>query len=109
MSTTTNQVLHWSKRLRNELQQIEPLGSFVYHKVLENVPSMLPHITIQNVGSLGLPILDVDKLINVATKAPFGKRDKTIYDDMVRTAYQIDAAQIKIKNNEKWTSCLFGL
>jgi hypothetical protein len=102
MSTTTNQVLHWSKRFRNILQQIEPLGSFVYHKVLENVPSMLPHITIQNVGRIGLPILDVDKLMNVATKAPYGKRDQTIYDDTIRTAYQIDASQIAIGNDEKW-------
>lgn len=99
-----SQILHWSKRLRNELQQIEPLGSFVYHKVLENVPSMLPHITIHNVGRIGLPILDVDKLINVASKAPYGHRDQTIYDDTIRTAYQIDANQIIIQDNEKWNT-----
>jgi hypothetical protein len=95
-------IVHWSLRLRNILQQIEPLGSFVYHKVLVHVPSKVPHITIQNVGRIGYPILDVDKLINVATKAPYGKRDQTIYDDTIRTAYQIDATQITIRNDEAW-------
>jgi hypothetical protein len=52
-------LLHWSVRLRNELQQIEPLGSFVHQTLLTDVPSMKPHVTIDGVGRLGFPILDL--------------------------------------------------
>jgi 2OG-Fe(II) oxygenase superfamily len=104
-TAATKQSPHWSVRLRNELQQIEPLGSFVHQTILTNIPYMKPHVTIEGVGRLGFPILDVDKLIAVSTKAPFGRLDKTLFDETIRSAWQIDASKITITDKQEvWTT-----
>jgi hypothetical protein len=107
MSDTTGideVLLHWSVRLRNLLQEIEPLGSFVHQTILTDVPSLQPHISVNVVGRLGFPLTNVEQLISVATKAPFGHGDQTIYDDTIRTAWQIDATNITIEDCEVWTT-----
>jgi hypothetical protein len=104
--TDSKPSLHWSVRLRSELQQKEPLGSFAYKTILADVPSMNQHVTIEGIGRLGFPMLGmvVDAMIAVSTKAPFGRHDKTLYDDAIRTAWQIDASKIAIKDKETWTT-----
>ena len=60
----------------------------------------LPGLVIENVGHISLPVQDeqVQKIIEVAKKAPFGLGAKTLVDETVRKTWQLDPNQITIKN-----------
>ena len=98
--------MHWTTRLLSLIQKIEPLGSFVHTERLTNVPQLLPHVTIDGVGRLGFPMLDVvvNKLIENSEKAPYGKLDQTLMDTQVRDAWQIDSTKITIGGGDTWTT-----
>ena len=56
---------------------------------------------------LGLPLGEAQAkdLIELASRAPYGKGDKTIVDTSVRCTWQLDPAQFSI-NNPKWEESL---
>ena len=58
----------------------------------------MPQIIIDGVGSLGFPVsqVQIDTLIEVAERAPFGKGTETILDTSVRDCWQIDADQVHV-------------
>ena len=95
---------HWTTRLHALIQEIEPLGSFVHTERLTNVPQLLPHVTVDGVGRLGFPMMDlvVQQLIANSEKAPYGKLDQTLMDTNVRDAWQIDANKITIGGGDTW-------
>ena len=56
---------------------------------------------------LGLPLGEAQAkhLIELASRAPYGKGDKTIVDTSVRCTWQLDPAQFSI-NNPRWKESL---
>jgi hypothetical protein len=99
---------HWSAQLRELIDNIEPLGSFVHQYMLMNLPQMMPHVSVEKVGRLGFPLfhLAVDALIAVSSKAPYGKMDQTLFDIDVRDAWQIDATKVTFGGGDVWNQYL---
>ena len=100
--------IHWSAQLRELIKTTEPLGSFGHHKKLSHLPQMLPHVTVEGLGRLGFPMLDVvvDSLIATSTKAKIGHDDNTMLNaDVGNTrVWQMDAAKITIGGGEAWST-----
>ncbi len=68
---------------------------------------ILPGLQIAQFGELALPVtaLQVQSLIEIAHKAPFGKGSQTIVDETVRSAWEIDASHLSFKNTN-WDNLL---
>lgn len=79
------------------LSQIKGNGTFA---VEGEEDFMMLGLYVDKVGDVALPMNEIQlkELIKVARKAPFGKGANTITDTSVRSAWEIDAAQIKMKN-----------
>ncbi|MEY4926274.1 MAG: hypothetical protein RI894_710, partial [Bacteroidota bacterium] len=67
---------------------------------------ILPGLMVKGFGEVAQPIqpATAQGLIAVAHKAPFGKGSETVLDNTVRSAWEIDAADISFNNPEwqKW-------
>jgi 2OG-Fe(II) oxygenase superfamily len=92
--------LNWPEYFLNFLQQEskDPLGSFAATKRLSDVPFLFPMLSVKEVGSIPLPLVDAisEQLKSVARKAPFGVGSETILDDRVRKCWEIDASQVTV-------------
>lgn len=68
---------------------------------------LFPGLEVDGVGEVAYPINEIQAkaLIEVAQKAPFGKGSKTILDNSVRSAWEIDAYRITF-NSDRWTAFL---
>ena len=99
---------HWSYQLREVIENVEPLGSFVHQAMLANLPQMIPHVSVDGVGRLGFPLfhLAVKALMDASTKAPYGHLDLTLFNTNVRDAWQIDATKVKLGGGDVWTEYL---
>lgn len=86
------------------LKQIKGAGKFVSVHT-ENF--VFPGMEVSGVGEISYPVnaIQAKALIDVAQKAPFGKGSETILDDTVRSAWEIDAAQLRFKG-EQWNTIL---
>ena len=58
----------------------------------------MPRITVDGVDELSfpVPISQIEALIELAERAPFGKGTETLTDPTVRDCWQIDASQIRV-------------
>ncbi|MCC5931337.1 MAG: hypothetical protein JJU28_18960 [Cyclobacteriaceae bacterium] len=92
------------EKLLDCLNQIQGSGSFVTSHVSGFV---FPNLEIEGFGELGFPITEYQAkgLIGLAKKAPFGKGQKTIVDEKVRRAWEIDAENIHF-NGDSWDKFL---
>jgi hypothetical protein len=83
----------------NCLNDIKGGGTFCTDGVKNFV---FPHLSIHGLGELAYPIneLQARALISVAHKAPFGKGHDTILDPSVRSAWEIDASQLKFEGQD---------
>lgn len=81
----------------NFLSQVKGNGTFA---VSGEEDFVLLGLNVEKVGEVALPMneIQVKELIKVAHKAPFGKGAATITDTSVRSAWEINSDQIKIKN-----------
>ena len=102
----TSPASHWTSELKEVIQNIEPLGSFVHQNKLTNLPHMTPHVTLDGIGRLGFPLFNmaVNALIAASAKAPYGRLDKTLFNTEVRDAWQIDATMVTVGGGDVWTS-----
>lgn len=76
------------------LSQIQGSGSFVTSHVSGFV---FPNLEIEGFGELAFPVTayQAKGIIGLAKKAPYGKGHKTIFDEKVRSAWEIDAEKIQ--------------
>ena len=81
------------------LQDIKGNGTFVVSGTKNLV---IPGLRIDKFGEVSFPLEtnQIQSIINVSHKAPFGKGSKTIYDDSVRNVWEIDAKSISFHNPE---------
>lgn len=87
----------YNAELLQTLNQIEGTGSFVVSGTKDFMPLGL---AIKGVNEISFPITttQVETMIKVAHKAPFGKGSQTIVDPNVRSAWEIDAKNISFLN-----------
>jgi 2OG-Fe(II) oxygenase superfamily len=92
----------FKEKVLETLHNIKGNGSFAFSNKLDFVK---PGIKIAGVENFGFPIsqAQIQSLINVAHKAPFGKGSKTVLDTTVRSAWEIDAEMISF-SNPKWAN-----
>jgi len=92
MSTT-------QKELLQVLETIEGNGSYVTSSIESFIH---PGLQVAGVGELAFPLTttQVQDLIKVAHKAPFGKGMETITDTTVRSAWEIDPDKLEFRNKE---------
>ncbi|WPV69295.1 2OG-Fe(II) oxygenase [Chitinophaga sp. LS1] len=98
---------NFGKQMLNILGEIKGTGSFVSSGVQ---PFLFPGLQIRGMDEIGFPInaTQIKALINLAHQAPFGKGSKTVLDKAVRSAWEIDAGQIKFVNKE-WGGFVEGI
>jgi hypothetical protein len=67
-------------------------------------------ICVAGVGPISLPLLEeqAKRLIGVAERAPYGRREETIVDVAVRNSRQIDASLVEIAG-ARWAEALAGV
>lgn len=101
---------HWAAQLLKVIKTTEPIGSFAHHKMLTDMPRMMPHITVHGVGRLGFPMPDVvvDALIATSTNAQSERVPLTGNADKGNT-WQIDADNIAIGGGNAWSTYLSEL
>lgn len=61
-----------------------------------------PGLHVSGVGEISIPILEVQTraMIEVATRAPFGKGSHTIIDPLVRSTWELDASQTSFHGDD---------
>lgn len=76
------------------LKDLKGSGRFVSQG---NQPFKHPGLEIKGIGELAFPFNDLQAmaLLKIARKAPFGKGLATVYDDQVRSAWEIDATELR--------------
>lgn len=80
----------------------EIVGTGTFHSY-GTASFFLPQLHVKELGELAFPLppSQAKKLKELAEAAPYGKGEKTVYDEEVRKCRQIDAAQFSIKAS-KW-------
>lgn len=98
---------NFGKQMLNILGEIKGTGSFVSKGVQ---PFLFPGLQIRGMDEIGFPInaTQIKALIKIAHQAPFGKGSETVLDKTVRSAWEIDADQIKFVN-KKWGEFIAGI
>ena len=90
--------------LLTTLTEIKGTGSFSSSGIK---PFTFPGLEVQGVGEIGFPVnvLEVQEMIKVAHKAPFGKGAETVLDENVRSAWEINPDRFSL-NNSDWSAFL---
>lgn len=62
-----------------------------------------PVLEVEGVGVVALPLLpvQVEQLVRVAERAPYGRGEETLYDENVRRTWQIDGERVRLKGR-RW-------
>ena len=91
---------HLKEDILNCLKDLKGSGKFISVQTTEFLFSGLE---VNGVGEIAYPINEAQAkaLIQVAHKAPFGKGSKTMLDNNVRSAWEIDAAKLSFNGN-RW-------
>ena len=73
-------------------------AKFAVGGTLQSTP--LPGLCINNVGPISVPLCDeqAKKIIAVASKAPYGRGEKTILDEGYRKTWELQPYQVSITN-----------
>lgn len=90
--------------LLDALEAIQGTGQFHSHG---DVPSFFPELIVEGVGEIALPLSleQANAIIGVSEAAPFGERDRTVFDESVRKCWQLDSAQFHFDSPD-WAAFL---
>jgi 2OG-Fe(II) oxygenase superfamily len=103
----SNALTPWSCRFLAFLNNIDPLGTFATSGTVRCAPSAYQQVTVKGLGSpLSLPLTDIEPLKAVATRAPYGRGEATLYDESVRKAWQVDASMVTVGDGGIWENTL---
>jgi hypothetical protein len=94
----------FNQKILKILSNLKGNGSYVCSGIRDFI---LPSIEIKGQDELSFPInkMQIEALIKIAHKAPFGMGSETVLDTNVRSAWEIDASQIQF-NNSNWEKLL---
>jgi hypothetical protein len=95
---------NFKKKLTEALDKIASSGTFFSTGVND---FCFPKMSVKSLDEIGFPLnkTQIQALISVAHKAPFGKGSETILDSTVRNCWEIDASQIEFEGNN-WTNLI---
>ncbi len=70
-------------------------------------PFFFPHIRIADSEELAFPLdsIQVDRIIEAAERAPYGRGEVTVFDETVRKSWQVDASNLVIESAD-WAKLL---
>ena len=87
------------QQIIDALKEIKGNGSFY---TSHTAPFVFPELEIKGLGELSYPVneLQAKALIQQAGKAPFGRGADTVFDDTVRSAWEIDADKVLFKGKQ---------
>ncbi|GAQ81131.1 hypothetical protein KFL_000710360 [Klebsormidium nitens] len=86
----------YRKHLLAALESIERPGSFSFGASLKSF--FHPGLEVPELGSVGLPLTyeQAQQLAKLCSQAPFGRRERIIYDDSVRKCLQLSPDQFSL-------------
>ncbi|TAL51010.1 MAG: 2OG-Fe(II) oxygenase, partial [Methylovulum sp.] len=86
------------------LQTVQSPGDFYTTGTIETFP---PLVEVDGVGRVALPLLplQIEQLVAVAERAPYGRGQETLVDTEVRRTWQIDASRVTL-GGKHWQSTL---
>lgn len=92
------------KNILDCLQELKGSGKFAS---IHTADFLFPGLEVEGLGEISYPVnqLQAKALIQVAHKAPFGKGSQTILDNEVRSAWEIDAEELRF-NSPTWDDFL---
>ncbi len=92
------------EEILNCLKDVKGSGKFV---TAHKVPFLFPGLEAEGIGEISYPITEVQAkaLIGLAHKAPFGKGSKTVLDNNVRSAWEINADKLTFRGTQ-WSTFL---
>ena len=97
------------KSITNTLKSVKRPGTFATGGVCQMpFPGLLVNGVSESVLGLPLGTNEVKGIIDIATRAPYGRGEETIVDTSVRRTWQLNPSQFILKNDE-WTISLRGL
>ena len=90
--------------LEEALESIDRTGDFFAEGRMESLP---PRMSVSSVGRIAYPILDfqLQALIEVAERAPYGRGPDTLLDRSVRDCWQIGAEDVQLRGR-RWKEAL---
>ena len=93
--------------LLNSLRSVERPGDFCVGGIRE---IFMPTIDVDGVGRIAFPILpaQAERLVAIASAAPYGRGEETVVDREVRRTWQVDSAKVRI-GGRHWDQTLAGL
>ena len=64
------------------------------------VDDAMPGLALAGVGPVALPLTDdvAPKIVAVAARSPFGRRDQTLLDEQVRRSWEVEPAEVTLGN-----------
>jgi hypothetical protein len=82
-------------KLVESLRSIERPGDFCVGGIRE---VFMPAIDVDGVGRIAFPILpaQAERLVAIATAAPYGRGEETVVDRDVRKTWQVDSVKVRI-------------
>jgi hypothetical protein len=94
----------FKKELAQTLDKVTTSGTFFSTGVND---FCFPKMSVKNLDEIAFPLnkIQIQALISVAHKAPFGKGSETVLDSNVRNCWEIDASQISFEGNN-WTNLI---
>jgi predicted 2-oxoglutarate/Fe(II)-dependent dioxygenase YbiX len=100
---------HDLKSLETLLSGVRRPGDFFAQGSLE---APMPRVEIEGVGLISFPVPEtqVQRMVQQATRAPYGRGEDTVHDESVRKTWQVPASQVRIggKSWEKTFSQLLA-
>jgi len=95
---------HDLKSLEDLLGTVQRPGDFVAVGSLE---APMPRIEVEGAGLLSFPVpaAQVQDVIRVATRAPYGRGEQTVVDESVRRVWQVPADLVKV-GGRSWDATL---
>ncbi len=95
------------KALEGLLSGVRRPGDFFAQGSLE---APMPRVEVEGVGLISFPVpeVQIQQLIQQATRAPYGRGEETLHDDSVRNTWQLPASQVRI-GGKSWEKTLSQL
>jgi len=93
-----------NRQLFQILQTVQSPGDFYTTGTIETFP---PLVEVDGVGRVALPLLpmQIEQLVAVAERAPYGRGQETLVDTEVRRTWQIDASRVTL-GGKHWQTTL---
>lgn len=90
----------YGEEILNYLNRLKGGGKFA---TVKEASFVFPGLEIAGLGEIAFPVnkLQAEVLIQKAQKTPFGKGSETVYDDEVRSGWEMNAGQLSF-NNPQW-------